>query len=120
MGDDDPPSDADEPPTSVYPAPHPKPAPPAAAHAPTATGEALEATAPLVLTSTTSTPAPACLRAQLEAKAHRLRRPPRRTIPLQQPPVGRLRIIPAGKALIPKPDARPRLSAPQPKNCGRF
>eukprot|EP00873_Tetraselmis_striata_P036746 jgi/Tetstr1/457010/TSEL_043674.t1 len=120
MDDDDPPLEVDQPATSVDPAPHDEPAPPAAAHALSETGEASEATTPLEHTSTTNTPAQASGRAQLAAEAHRIRRPPRRTIPLE-PPVGRLRIFSAGKAPNPQPDARSRLlSAPQHKNCGRF
>eukprot|EP00873_Tetraselmis_striata_P007261 jgi/Tetstr1/427525/TSEL_017651.t1 len=83
MDDDDPPREVDKPATSAKPAPHPEPAPTAAAQAPTATGEASEATAPLEHTSTTCTPAQASRMAQLAAEAHRLRRPPRRTTPLQ-------------------------------------
>eukprot|EP00873_Tetraselmis_striata_P013794 jgi/Tetstr1/434058/TSEL_023202.t1 len=119
MDDDYPPPEIDQLATSVDSVPHPEPAPTAAAQAPTATREASEATASLEHTSTTSTPAHASRLALLAAEAHRLRRPRRRTIPLQ-PPVGRLLILSAGKAPNPKPDARLRLSELQPKNYKHF
>lgn len=65
----DPPSNVDQPVTSVIPARHPMPAPAAVAHAPTATGQASEATAPLEPTSTACTPAHAPHRANLAAVA---------------------------------------------------
>eukprot|EP00873_Tetraselmis_striata_P019568 jgi/Tetstr1/439832/TSEL_028243.t1 len=121
MDDDDSPREVDQPATSIDPSPrHPEPALTAAAQAPTATGEASEATAPLEHTFTTSTPAQGSRLAQLAAEAHRLRRPPRRTTPLLHPEVGRLPILSSGKAPSPKPDARPQLSTPRPKNYGRF
>eukprot|EP00873_Tetraselmis_striata_P002518 jgi/Tetstr1/422782/TSEL_013579.t1 len=85
MEDDDPPSEVDRPAKSVDPAPHPEPASPAAVYVPTATREASEVTVLLEHTSATSTPAQASCMAQLAAEAHRVRRPPRRTIPLQPP-----------------------------------
>eukprot|EP00873_Tetraselmis_striata_P033037 jgi/Tetstr1/453301/TSEL_040293.t1 len=73
---------------------------------------------PLEHTPTSSTPAQTSRLAQLAAEAHRPRRPPRRTAPLQ-PQVDGMRML-RRQGTQPKLEARPRLSAPPSKNYGRF
>eukprot|EP00873_Tetraselmis_striata_P015719 jgi/Tetstr1/435983/TSEL_024864.t1 len=117
-GEDPPPED--QPATSVDPAPHPEPAPPAAAQAPTAREEASVANLQDP-SSIPPEPAHQPWRPAYPSSRQRLIGPASPSA--VRPPCSRRWAVcgcSAGKAPNPKPDARPRLSAPQPKNYGRF
>eukprot|EP00873_Tetraselmis_striata_P017013 jgi/Tetstr1/437277/TSEL_026006.t1 len=104
--------------TGADPAPHSEPAPPAAAQAPTATRETLEASNP---SSIPPHPAHQPRRPAWPSSRQRLIAPAASRA--GRPPCSRGWIVcggSAGEAPNTKLDARLRLSAPPPKNSGRF